>query len=257
MIAAELRIRLEGRIETVEAAVSKWHTIASALRRRDWYRHLDLRELLDTPAELEAELELIRHDSAGPLVMRLSQERARAAAAARSCFAWLRLEPKGVTPLELVTELRGHLPFEIQGRLSVLQPSAHTLSAAVSAAIAALPWWGSTGFADLHFISMIGVIISSALFVVSALNDATPYAVTRRAIRFGRRAFLIEDLSAVGAGQSNLVSLYLRDGTTATLDVRHRTGKVYGALAAIDLRPRLAQGEAEQPEKPQSVKSGA
>lgn len=110
----ELRIRLEGRVEQVEALIRRSRAVSDALERSSWQSEVVALEAVPTDDEKQALMKVTASDAGRPFIVELRASRTLA-----NHLAAKRLRELGVpvtNPAEAVAELRSHLPIQFHAR---------------------------------------------------------------------------------------------------------------------------------------------
>ncbi len=222
----EARIRLEGRVEIVEAATAQWQALQAGFCGGEM-------RVAPTPSSVSEQREalsaLTRYPACKPIIERFTLAQQQAVAAVEHRLARLRLENKG--PISLRDELEQHLPVSSYSRWRLFAPSMpHLLGALVR-----VLWWAGAATLVVGLMAFSGgppiarMVASAIAVVVAVVADSrylTPHQllVTQKAVLTDRFAYFSDIVSVTSMRlarprrpQQTQLSFEFRDGTTCVL----------------------------------------
>ncbi len=222
----EARIRLEGRVEIIEAATAQWEALQAgfcggAVR------------VAPTPSSVSEQREalsaLTRYPACKPTIERFINAQQASVAAVERRLAQLGLENKG--PISLRDELEQHLPVSSYSRWRLIWPSMPHLVGALARVL----WWAGAAALMVRLIAFSGgpptarLVASAIALVVAIVADfryLTPHQllVTQKAVLTDRFAYFSDIVSVTSMrlarprrAQQTQLSFEFRDGTTCVL----------------------------------------
>lgn len=234
----EARIRLEGRVEIVEAATAQWQALQAGFCGGEM-------RVAPTPSSVSEQREalsaLTRYPACKPIIERFTEAQQQAVAAVEHRLARLGLENKG--PISLRDELEQHLPVSSYSRWRLFAPSMpHLLGA-----LARVLWWAGAVALLLWLVAtlggntVVGVFAFAIALVVAIAADRylTPHQllVTQKAVLTDRFAYFSDIVSVTSMRlarrrrpQQTQLSFELRDGTTWVLVTRNGPEALFATL---------------------------
>ena len=219
---AEARIRLEGRVELIEAATAQWEALRVGLRGGTMRG-------APTPSSVSEQREalsaLARYPACRPIVERFTRTQQATVEAVEKRLAELGLENKG--PISLRDELERHLPVSAYTRWRLIGPSLTPRVGAVARvlwwAITAALLWALSAFFNEHITEI--TFAFAVILVVASVGDQTllkpqQLLVTQKAVLTDKFAYFSDIMSVTAirvprpfSREQTQLSFELRDGT--------------------------------------------